>query len=242
MKPTPITRRLLVFTTILLFTMSQAVNAQTEKQSTKSDPPRDRAISVSNPDALSPAAEQLRNYRGTSNDPVLNDLNYRLLELEVQLSEGKRNNSLSSEQVSSLQRDIALTKEKISSRSGERKAVNRIASETPRILSRSQFVALPIEQQQEAASSLKTEITDLVNAAPGQLTLRNPDLFYIVADQFNDLPVDRKIIILNRPDKYVVVNKASDIPKIKIPRSEFESLPKVKQQAMMNSGEFMITD
>jgi hypothetical protein len=187
------------------------------------------------------AADQVKNNKSDSDNPIVNQLNQHILEQKAVLERGVADKSLSNEEIEVIKADIAFTERKVKTlTSGAAPA--QYNSKGQMVITREQYANFPDDKQREIAGSQKYEIADLTNGTPATLTARIAGLFYMTVDQFNSAPFEKKVQILQNPETYIIVNNTSEIPKIVMSRAELNSLPAAKQQSIVNSGDFKIVD
>jgi len=108
-------------------------------------------------------------------------------------------------------------------------------------ITRAQFIQLSgSEQAALLADMSNVNITDLVNATPSDLAHRQDNLFYIPAAEFKNYSADRQWQILKNPNSYKVVQDAAQIPKIEIPKAQYDAMPQSKKDIIRNSSDYII--
>jgi hypothetical protein len=230
-----------------LLISSFQIQAQTEKQTQKEGP---KAISETpQKNAGSSAIQELERFRPDPNDREMNELKYELLKFNATLEEGLKHRSLSQQEEAELTANISKVRKAIhelnASRSPKANSGNLPVTKNSKgqvEVSRSQYLKLSEVEKKEVAGSDSYTINNLVNAKPIHKSSRIDGLFYLTADQFYHTPVDKRMHILQNPELYIVFENANEIPKAKMSRAEFQSLPSSKQQYILQSGDFTIID
>lgn len=114
---------------------------------------------------------------------------------------------------------------------------------TQKQITRAQFMAMEGSEQQVVLSNLdKYSISDLVNATPVDMTQRKANASYIAADNFTTMSKDQQWQVLKNPSANIVVQEASQIPKIRVTKEEYQSFTQERKLEVRNSSEYIIVD
>jgi cob(I)alamin adenosyltransferase len=189
-------------------------------------------------------------------NPELNGLQASLADTQALLQKGQSDKSLSAQQISDLKSKIAGIEARIQKFEATGKGVSNtnpsqktaVAHKSPvgdilaaKQFTRAQFLALTEDEQRQVLVNMKDlTVTDLINATPAVLKVRQDNLFYIPAANFNTYDITRQTQILKNPSLYIMVKEASLIPKSEISRASFNALSPEKQRAIENSNDFVI--
>jgi len=111
-----------------------------------------------------------------------------------------------------------------------------------KVISRSAFLSLDERAQIALLGSEKLFFSDLITVSWEQKVQDPAGRFFIHAQQFQDLPLEKQAHIIRNPDTYIIVPGHNNVPQMRISKSELEALPAEKQNNIRTSGRFIIIE